>query len=432
LRAMVLLSLALRSGGLLRGVVKRSSSLGARPANAEKGREYIGLAKAVSRKPRHEDPIGAFSGLPSKELYVVLGIETSCDDTACAVVRSDGMVLGESIASQHSIHAAYGGIVPNLAMQAHQEAIHRVVEEALDCAGLKTSDIDAIACTVGPGLEICLRVGANKAREMAEELKLPFVRVHHLEAHCLVSRLGFQADGPEFPFVALLVSGGHCQLLWCEALGKFEVIGGTLDDALGEAYDKAARMLGIAAPTGGGPALERLALEGDASKFALPIPLQKKKNNCDFSYAGLKNALRVQTQNARLDLCLAESEPLPRSTAADLAASFQAVAIRHLEDRLKVAFNQTRPAFGASADAPTLAVVGGVAANKELRRRIGALCDAEGWRLAVPEPRLCTDNGVMVAWAAIEKLNAGQSHDPGEEMVLARWPFREHEASTAH
>ena len=367
----------------------------------------------------------AASGLPNLERpYCVLGIETSCDDTAAAVVRSDGAILGEAVVSQHEIHAQFGGIVPGLARDAHAEAIDEVVALAVERAGLDgVGAVDAVAATVGPGLEICLRVGARKAVDVAEAHAKPFVAMHHLEAHCLISRLPDPASArPEFPFLALLVSGGHCQLLWIRGVGDIAVLGGTLDDALGEAYDKAARMLGLAAPTGGGPAVEQMARAGDAASIALPVPMRQRKD-CDFSYAGLKNALRVQINERREALGLGEGAPLPDGDAADFAASFQRVAITHVEDRLKTAFKAVAGDL-PDGGAPTLALVGGVAANAELRSRVAALCEAHGWALAVPAPRLCTDNGAMVAWAAIEKLNLGVS-DALDDEVLARWPFRE-------
>ena len=365
----------------------------------------------------------AVSGLPdTARRYFVLGVETSCDDTAAAVVSSDGEILGEAVASQHAVHAEFGGVVPGLARDAHAAAIESVVARALEAAGLDDAGgVDAVAATVGPGLEICLRVGARAASRIAAAHGKPFVRCHHLESHCLIARLGKRGDLP-FPFLALLVSGGHCQLLWVAGVGDLAVLGGTLDDALGEAYDKAARMLGLAAPTGGGPAVEAAALAGNATAYPLPVPMRAKKT-CDFSYAGLKNALRVQIGKARAALDLADDEPLPAAAAADLAASFQNCALAHIEDRLRIAFKAApAPADGGR---PRLAVVGGVAANAELRKRVAALCEEGGWDLSVPPPRLCTDNGAMVAWNAIEKLDLGFSDAADDDEVIARWPFRE-------
>ncbi|KAH8061026.1 hypothetical protein JL722_4318 [Aureococcus anophagefferens] len=320
----------------------------------------------------------AASGLPNLERpYCVLGIETSCDDTAAAVVRSDGAILGRrscrSTRSTRSSEASCPG-----SRDAHAEAIDEVVALAVERAGLDgVGAVDAVAATVGPGLEICLRVGARKAVDVAEAHAKPFVAMHHLEAHCLISRLPDPASArPEFPFLALLVSGGHCQLLWIRGVGDIAVLGGTLDDALGEAYDKAARMLGLAAPTGGGPAVERVARAGDAASIALPVPMRQRKD-CDFSYAGLKNALRVQINERREALGLGEDAPLPDGDAADFAA-VPTLAIAHVEDRLKTAFKAVAGDL-PDGGAPTLALVGGVAANAELRSRVGALCEARGW-----------------------------------------------------
>mmetsp|Transcript_10527 Transcript_10527/g.33653 ORF Transcript_10527/g.33653 Transcript_10527/m.33653 type:complete len:444 (-) Transcript_10527:102-1433(-) len=389
------------------------------------GRDFVGLPKAVHRvsgvayplRELNESSPEAFSGLPDlSRPFTVLGIETSCDDTAVGVVRSDGIVLADAARSQYEVHAQYGGVVPGLAKAAHEAAIDDVVDRALEEAGLSLSDVDAVAATVGPGLEICLRVGARKGVQLATEADKPFVGCHHLEAHCLVTRL---ADHCPFPFAALVVSGGHTMILKCEGVGRYDVLGGTLDDALGEAYDKAARMLGLAAA--GGPALERLALDGDPKAFALPVPMRKRKD-CDFSYAGLKNALRVQINNKLAEL---GTDALPRDVLADLAASFQHVAVTHLEDRLKRAFDRLDhdPAFAHLSAKPVLALVGGVASNQHVRRRLAALCDAAGWALAIPPPRLCTDNGVMIAWAAVERLRLGFS-DPLQDDVYPRFPFR--------
>lgn len=352
----------------------------------------------------------------------VLGIETSCDDTAAAVVRGDGVVLGESVASQHALHAEWGGVVPSIAQEAHKSAIEETVNAALASAGVEIGDVDCVAVTVGPGLEICLRVGSNFARDLSLREGLPFVAVHHLEAHCLVPRMGQQSpsEGPRFPFLALLVSGGHCQLLLVRGVGEYEVVGGTLDDALGEAYDKVARMLNLEAPKGGGPALEALAKGGDAGKYPLPVPMQQRAD-CDFSYAGLKTSVRNAIAKLRKMHSLAEEEDLPPQVQADLAASFQESAVRHLEQRLRRALRRLaeRPEGGVEQ----VVMAGGVAANQTIRSRIKALCEKEGSELLVPPPKLCTDNGVMVAWAALERLSLGQCSVAEGQEVHARAPL---------
>jgi N6-L-threonylcarbamoyladenine synthase len=435
-------------------------------AARDKRRKLIGLAKAmdhgqpgiVTYQPQKIDgQYTAASGLPDRtKPFTVLGIESSCDDTGVAIVKSDGTILGEALASQNKIHEEWGGVVPGLARDAHVAAIDNVLETALQRAGMKSvAEVDAIGVTVGPGLEICLRVGATKARELAQQYNKPFVGVHHLEAHILMARLTLEENDTsgegivipattethesrrtmDFPFLALLVSGGHCQILKCLDIGKHTIIGGTLDDSLGEAFDKTARLLGLPVGGGGGPAVEALAKKGDPTSVALPVPLQKRKD-CDFSFAGLKTAVRRAAEK----LCDAGQdgpvgELLSDEDKANLAASFQNVAIRHIEQRLERAMRMVEQ--DESIKIRGLAVVGGVAANQELRSRLEALCQklSEGiengddsWKMFVPPPRLCTDQGSMSAWAAIERLMAGSSDDPSNEAVYARYPFSsEHE-----
>eukprot|EP00520_Triparma_pacifica_P009825 CAMPEP_0118653846 /NCGR_PEP_ID=MMETSP0785-20121206/12051_1 /TAXON_ID=91992 /ORGANISM="Bolidomonas pacifica, Strain CCMP 1866" /LENGTH=416 /DNA_ID=CAMNT_0006546421 /DNA_START=140 /DNA_END=1390 /DNA_ORIENTATION=- len=386
-------------------------------------RENIGRAKAVDRGQYSHSyvhkPNNPLSGLPSNpSKFTVLGIETSCDDTGVAIVSSTGEILGESIASQSAIHEGYGGIVPGLARSAHEENIQPTIDDALKKAGLGVGDVDAVAVTVGPGLEICLRVGCNKAREIAMENGKPFVAVHHLEAHILMSRLNSPLP---FPFVALLVSGGHCQTLLCKRMGEYEVIGGTLDDSLGEAYDKVARMLGLPVGGGGGPAVEKLALLGNHTKVKLPIPMQHRKD-CDFSFAGLKNAFRMAVEKMKVMRGLGDDDELGEQDKADLAASFQHAAIRHLEQRMNRVMTNL-----SSSNSPIsvnrLVVVGGVAANKKIREKLEDVCGKHDWEMFTPEPRLCTDNGVMAAWAGVEKLKEGTSDIPDTQDVFARYPF---------
>ncbi len=403
-------------------------------AAAAKRSKFIGMAKAVDRgqfKTTYH-PGGttgssfvAKSGLPEEYLsrpFTVLGIESSCDDTGAAVVRSDGVILGESLASQSHIHEEWGGIVPSLAKSAHEEAIDRVIDEALQRAETTLEEIDAIGVTVGPGLELCLRVGSEKACQLANEYSKPFVGVHHLEAHILMARIEDE-KALEFPFLALLVSGGHCQLLKCLGIGRYTVIGGTLDDSLGECYDKTARLLGLPIGGGGGPALEALAKEGNATAIPLTIPLQKRQD-CDFSYAGLKTNIRRAAEKLAVERGVETVLELSQEDKADLAASFQNVAIKHLEQRLTRAMKMME-----KEDINTLAVVGGVAANQELRRRLQSMCDDREWSMAVPPPRLCTDQGAMASWAAIERLRLGSSDDPSKQDIFARYPFAYYDKS---
>jgi len=385
----------------------------------------------------------AKSGLPNIEkLFCVLGIESSCDDTGAAIIRSDGTILGESLASQHDIHEEWGGVVPGLAKTAHEENIERVIQSALNNANMSIEDVDAIGVTVGPGLEICLRVGCNTAKELAMKYKKPFVGVHHLEAHILMARIpaakysssddkkhvstiqstAINNDrAMEFPFLALLVSGGHCQILKCLGIGKYTIIGGTLDDSLGEAFDKTARLLGLPVGGGGGPAVEALAKEGDPKAVPLPIPMQKRKD-CDFSYAGLKTSVRMAAEKICVERGVESPDKLSHRDKANIAASFQHVAFRHVEIRLGRAMQQVQK---EDEMIQTLAVVGGVAANKELRRRLDALCSDrdEPWQMLVPPPRLCTDQGAMSAWAAVERLMVGSSDLAEDQEVFARYPF---------
>lgn len=389
-------------------------------------REWVGRPKAVAwsieRRAFRRQAESEREPLP--ELFSVLGIETSCDDTGVAVVRSDGVVLGEAVASQASLHEAWGGVVPGLARDAHAQALDGTVQLALQRAGLSSvEEVDAVAVTVGPGLEICLRVGCEEAKRLALAHDKPFAAVHHLEAHVLMARLACEPP-PPFPFLTLLVSGGHCQLLLSRGIGDHLVIGSTLDDALGEAYDKVARLLDLPTGGGGGPALEKLAREGDPNYMPLPVPLSRKPS-FDFSFAGLKTAVRIAVERTP------EEKRQTHAFRAGTAAAFQNAALKHLEMRITYAmrlFEEQAEALGCTPN--TLVLSGGVAANAELRRRLGELCaqtpapSGDGtWRMVVPPPRLCTDNGVMVAWAAIERLRSGVLDEAEGQEVRARWPL---------
>lgn len=392
----------------------------------------------------------SLSGLPdlSKD-FLVLGIETSCDDTGVGIVRSNGEILSNVIFSQNKIHEKFGGVVPSLAMEAHQKNINEVINEALFKANIPSiQDIDAIAVTKGPGLEICLRVGFNHAKELACLYRKPFVTVNHLEAHCLTVRLAGKIEqeerqeeeretseestmsGSEFipklcyPFLALLVSGGHSSLLICHSLGHYTTLGGTLDDALGEAFDKAARMVGVSSERGGGAAVERCARDAREQYYQLPVPMRDKRN-CDFSFAGLKNAFRLTVARAQQSQVPLSAQPsrLPDDLTNNLCAAFQDAAFSHVEDRVAIALDA---AAHLRVPITALAVVGGVAANSELRRRLHQLLAgrAEPLPLLSVSPSLCTDNGAMVAWTGVEKLLRGISDDPEAEAgVLARWPL---------
>jgi N6-L-threonylcarbamoyladenine synthase len=344
---------------------------------------------------------------------IVLGIETSCDETAAALVRTDRQVLAAPLFSQLTEHAPYGGVVPEIAARAHVEKLDLLVAQAMREAGLDFEDLAGIAATAGPGLIGGLMVGLLTAKTVALVHGLPLVAVNHLEAHALTARLVAEL---EFPYLLLLVSGGHCQLVVVEGVGRYRQLGTTIDDALGEAYDKVAKMLGLGYP--GGPAVEALAREGDPRRFTLPRPLHGAKG-CDFSFSGLKTAVRHQI----LALVPAAGEA---QTMADLCAGFQAAVGDVLVDRSVRAMRLLR------AEQPgcrTLVLAGGVAANLFLRARLEQAAAAEGMAMVAPPLALCTDNAVMVAWAGIERLRLGVFDDQGVA-ARARWPLAELAAPT--
>jgi N6-L-threonylcarbamoyladenine synthase len=337
----------------------------------------------------------------------VLGIESSCDETAAAVLAPDGRILSERLLSQVADHAAFGGVVPEIAARAHLSALSILVSEALREADIGYQNLAAIAATAGPGLIGGLLVGSGFARGAAIAAQKPYLAINHLEAHALTARLpGLTATQPEFPYLLLLLSGGHSQCVVVEAVGKYTKLGTTLDDAVGEAFDKTAKILGLPYP--GGPALEALAQHGNPTAFALPRPLFHRPG-CDFSFSGLKTAVSL--------LAAAQPPgPLPRQLAADLAASFQAAVTDILADRLHNAL-LLRP------DVSTIIIAGGVAANTAIRTRLTELTTAQGKTLIAPPLRLCTDNAVMVAWAGIERLHAGLPADPISTPCRPRWPL---------
>jgi len=523
-------------------------------------RQGLGQPKGYAAHKQYKLNRHTLSGLPPQisqgKPFVVLGIESSCDDTGVAVVRSDGSILSNVVYSQYEVHQRFGGIVPSLAMTAHSDNIDIAISEALSQAGLgSVAEVDAVAVTQGPGLEVCLRVGYRTAQALAQAHAKPFVTVHHLEAHCMIARLAgavIVADDAaavatasasasantatgavvepaapagadaaaaalphftprvQYPFLALLVSGGHTSLMVCRGLGDYRLLGGTLDDSLGESFDKAARLLGLHVGTSGGAAVEaaaassqlaanamrnrqqaqlvlsRLQLQKDSEQipdrlhgaekdavrehrkgtvaescalFRMKVPLRDKKN-CDFSYSGLKNSFRMAVGRARLErgLCAAGTNApsqqmqqvadndvvaLPADVAANLCYAFQDIAFAHVEDRVQKALDwlsQSRlspPSPSSSTDGActSLVVVGGVAANKQLRQRLLDLLAAHALststgetptrplQLIFPPVRLCTDNGVMPAWTGVEKLLQGISDDPREPEVVARWPL---------
>jgi tRNA N6-adenosine threonylcarbamoyltransferase len=336
----------------------------------------------------------------------VLGIETSCDETGVAVFEEGRGVLAERLASQVAIHAAFGGVVPELASRDHIAKLLPMVEEVVGAASLELSDLDAIAYTAGPGLIGALLVGGSLASSLAYGLKIPAVPVHHLEGHLLASML--EAEPPEFPFLALLVSGGHTQLIEVAGLGRYTIIGETLDDAAGEAFDKVARLLGLPYP--GGPELARLAEAGDPERFALPRPL--KNQGLDFSFSGLKTAARLAIAGA-----LGSRAELDPETRADVAASFQAAAVDTLSGKCRRALETT--------GLERLVIAGGVGANKLLRASLATLGKQIGVRVYYPRPALCTDNGAMIAYAGWCRHTQAAHDWPPRIIARPRWPLAE-------
>lgn len=328
---------------------------------------------------------------------IILGIESSCDETAAALVTGDRRLLAHALASQIDEHAPFGGVIPEIAARAHVEKAMPLVEQALAEAGLGLADVDAIAATAGPGLIGGVMVGLVTGKALAHAAGKPLVAVNHLEGHALSPRLTDPVL--DFPYLLLLVSGGHCQLLRVEGVGRYRRLATTIDDAVGEAFDKSAKLLGLGYP--GGPALERLAREGDARAVPLPRPL-KGSAEPHFSFAGLKSAVaRAVASGAHAN--------------ADIAASFQAAAVDCLTDR-------TRRALDTGGEVSALVVAGGVAANGAVRSALETLAADRGLRFVAPPLWLCTDNAAMIAWAGAERFMAGLT-DPLDTPARPRWPL---------
>jgi N6-L-threonylcarbamoyladenine synthase len=332
-------------------------------------------------------------------MAIVLGIESSCDETAAALVDGERRIIAQRIASQDAAHSPFGGVVPEIAARAHAELLGPLIAETLDDAGMTLGDVDAIAATAGPGLIGGVMVGLVTAKALAMASDKPLIAVNHLEGHALSPRL---AD-PEldFPYLLLLVSGGHCQLLEIAGVGRYRRLATTIDDALGEAFDKTAKILGLGYP--GGPAVERLAREGDPRAVPLPRPLMASAEP-HFSFAGLKSAvLRAHQSGAH--------------KPADIAASFQQAALDCVIDR-------TRRAIEAAPEAGALVIAGGVAANSAIRSALEGLGAGHGLRFVAPPPALCTDNAAMIAWAGLERLAVeGFASDSLDVAARPRWPL---------
>jgi N6-L-threonylcarbamoyladenine synthase len=337
----------------------------------------------------------------------VLGIETSCDETAAAVLDGAGRILAEEVLSQRG-HAAFGGVVPEIAARAHLAHLPGLAADVMRRAGLAFADLGGVAASGGPGLIGGLVVGSGFAKGVSIAHRIPYVAVNHLEAHALTARLpGLDEEGAPFPYLLLLMSGGHCQCVLVRGVGRHVRLGATIDDAVGEAFDKVGKLLGLGWP--GGPALERLAAGGDPGRYPLPRPLLGRPG-CDFSFSGLKTAAAQAA---------ARHPPgaLPAAFAADLAASFQAAAADVIADR-------AGHAIGMAPEARLVVAAGGVASNAAIRARLADVAAAAGLRMFAPPVRLCTDNAVMVAWAGIERLRLRRVDGLGFA-PRPRWPLEE-------
>ena len=342
----------------------------------------------------------------------VLGIETSCDETAAAIVGRDGAgspeILSNIVLGQMSDHSAFGGVVPEIAARAHLGALDGVISTALAEADCELADIDAIAATGGPGLIGGLMVGLMTAKAISAATAKPMLAINHLEGHALTARL---TDNLQFPFLLLLVSGGHTQIVCVRGLGQYERWGTTLDDALGEAFDKTAKLLGLPFP--GGPNVEKAAMEGDCRRFALPVPMQGD-SSLNFSFSGLKTAVRQQAEKI---------SPLTRNDVADICAAFQLSVSLVLADRLKRAMERFESELANNA-VRKLVVAGGVAANQLIRSGLTALCGERGWNFVAPPLQLCGDNAAMIAWAGLEHFEAG-GRSALDFSPRPRWPLDE-------
>jgi N6-L-threonylcarbamoyladenine synthase len=341
---------------------------------------------------------------------IVLGIETTCDETAAAVVERQadgrGRILSNIVLSQIDAHAAFGGVVPEIAARAHVEVLDGIVAEALGQAGVSLDRVDAIAAAAGPGLIGGVIVGLTTAKAIAMVEDKPLIAVNHLEAHALTARL---TDATPFPYCLFLASGGHTQILAVRGVGDYVRIATTMDDAIGEAFDKTAKLLGLGYP--GGPQVEKEAARGNPSRFALPRPMQHRKE-ADFSFSGLKTALRLEAEAVA---------PLSDEDVADLCASFQQAVVDVVYDRLRTGLRIFRAQHGAPS---ALVVAGGVAANQAIRSVLQTLAGEEKVPLVAPPPELCTDNGAMIAWAGAERLALGLT-DTLDVAPKARWPLDE-------
>ncbi len=336
---------------------------------------------------------------------IVLGLESSCDETAAAVVTAEGEILSNIVLSQVEEHAPFGGVVPEIAARAHVTQMDRLTGKAMKEAGVSFADLSAVAATAGPGLIGGVLVGLMTAKAIATVTGAPLIGVNHLEGHALTVRM---TDKIDFPYLLLLVSGGHSQILVVEGVGKFRRLGTTIDDAVGEAFDKTAKLMDLGFP--GGPAVERTAAGGDETRFDLPRPMRGKPG-CDFSFSGLKTAVRQSLE--------ALGDTVTEQDKRDLAASFQLAAVESLLNRTKQALKIVKEEYPQCRN---IVIAGGVAANRALRENLEKMASDKGFSLIVPPPSLCTDNGAMIAWAGIERLKLGLTSDL-DMAARARWPL---------
>ncbi len=341
---------------------------------------------------------------------VILGIETTCDETAAALVErtgeARGTILSNVVLSQVNEHAAFGGVVPEIAARAHVEALDHIIEKAMTEAGKSFGALDGVAASAGPGLIGGLIVGLTTAKAIALTHNKPLIAVNHLEAHALTARL---TDAVPFPYCLFLASGGHTQILGVRGVGDYLRLGGTVDDAIGEAFDKTAKLLGLGYP--GGPQVEKEAARGDAERFALPRPMAGRQD-ADFSLSGLKTALRLEAEKVA---------PLSDQDVADLCASFQQAVVDVVIDRLRRGMRMFRERIGTPQ---ALVCAGGVAANQAIRKVLHRVAFEVGTTLVAPPPALCTDNGAMVAWAGAERLALGLT-DTLDVAPRPRWPLEQ-------
>jgi N6-L-threonylcarbamoyladenine synthase len=341
---------------------------------------------------------------------LVLGLESSCDDSAAALVSGDRQILAQAIVGQNEAHRPFGGVVPEIAARAHVEILPGLIRQVLAEADVAIGEVDAIAATAGPGLVGGLIVGLMTAKAVASAAGKPLLAINHLEGHALTARL---TDGLEFPYLLLLVSGGHTQIVLVRGVGDYQRWATTIDDALGEAFDKTAKMLGLPYP--GGPNVETAAKDGDPKRFAFPRPM-KGSAQPDFSFAGLKTAVRQAATAAA---------PLSDRQVADICASFQAAVSDALADRVGRSLARFRTEYPVIAT-PVLVVAGGVAANKKIRAALETQCHERGFRFIAPPLELCTDNAAMIAWAGIERIRAGLGNDDAFGFIpRSRWPLDE-------